>query len=182
MENYHTSVNTVFNGFGNFSVQQDKIPMNTIPVLDVMSKAQQMSIFTNLVKKSVYANLLADPRANVTVFVPSNKSFERLLMIYRDIFQYLSIDDFVAYHIAKGAVSIDDMKLRRFLVPTYLNGEQLLINGLGIAQPRIGYRLQEMTSVPTPNFEAAIIEGNFQGNNGIVHCIDQVLVAESDAF
>lgn len=148
-----------------------------VTLLQLLKSSDNFDVFSKLVSQSAYRSILDDPASNVTVFAPTDRAFEKMPLVIDEVLNEISLDDFIAYHIVKNRLVVSDMKSRRFYTDTYAR-ENLLINGMGIAQPRIGVRFKLTSSNPGPNQEAAIIEGDFQANNGVLHAISAPLIAE----
>ena len=95
-----------------------------------------------------------------------------------DAIKNMDADDIVAYHIADGVYTTQDMKYRIYYVNT-LQGERLKINGLGIAYPKIGSRHMSTSVNTSENYEASLFVGDIMCSNGVFHVISNFLVPES---
>ena len=149
-----------------------------LTILKFLESKDQFKTFLNLILKSKYSKLLDDHMSDVTLFVPTNRAFESMPAIVSEYLFSISLDEFIAFHIVKNRLVLNDIKGRRFYTDTYAR-ESLLINGMGISEPKIGVRFKISTSRPGPNSESRLTDGDFEASNGVVHLISLPLLVRS---
>ena len=179
MEDYPGVSNRVFNGDVNLLYKEtslERFKSGKLSLLEMLKANKNLSVFYNLVNSSKYKDLLNDSKSGVTLFAPTNRAFKRLEESAYDEMMGVSVDEFIAYHIAKNRIVLADISGRRFYTPTY-HSYNLLLNGMAFS-PKIGRRFQRLTSIPRPNQDASVIEGDFEASNGVLHAIDDILLQD----
>lgn len=145
---------------------------NVLMTRDVIQLAQNDDRFDSLVVALSTANLVATIKMSndITVFAPTNTAFENLLnnLSLNSISEIRStlLDSVLKYHVYTGGnVQEDEL--------TPLNGTSISMLGSGSATINLTNGKQLTTS---SNQNVNIIITDVQGNNGVVHAIDEVML------
>jgi uncharacterized surface protein with fasciclin (FAS1) repeats len=179
------SAKRIFNGYINKILnaplkEQKELKLGDISIYRYLRDNPHFTVFVSLIDKSQFKNLLDNPASSVTVFAPTDKAFEAIQFSVIEDINSLNIDEFVAYHICKNKITLRDMSGRRFYAQTY-GRDMLLINGLSIAEPKVGKRYKNLTAYPVPNSEASVMirASDIGVKNGVIHVVSAPLIAEN---
>lgn len=160
------------------SVEESKVVPTKGTILHAIMSNNDFSFFQDLVKRGKMEEYLNDPVLTATLFLPTDRSFERLPSHVIRQLESKSPRDVVAFHILKAPVSIISMKGIRQYFETVHPRENLLIEGR-TPMPKIGHRHQSTSVTPSINYEPSIIEPDILMENGIIHIINSPLVPEA---
>jgi uncharacterized surface protein with fasciclin (FAS1) repeats len=158
------------------AIRDDKVVPIRNTVLDRIHKHPDFSIFLLLVQSAKLENYLNDPMSTLTLFLPTNESFERLPAHMVAEFDLIPVRDFVAFHILKEPLTTTSMRDVRLYVRTLYPRENLQINGLLPNTMKIGLRHYSNSVTPSINYDSNVIQGDIMARNGIIHVISSPLV------
>ncbi|OJD20425.1 hypothetical protein ACJ73_08239 [Blastomyces percursus] len=135
---------------------------------EMINASTHTKTFAKLVSKfDDIADILQSTSSNHTVFVPTDKAFEKLTYYHPDLPDKV-LKKVVMYHIIPHEYSRRELFFRN-TIPTLLQN-----TGLGPYPQRIctQFGLRGLTL----NFYASIIKGNLYGTNGVAHGLNSVLI------
>jgi uncharacterized surface protein with fasciclin (FAS1) repeats len=161
------------------TIRDDKAVPITNTILDMIHNHPDFTIFLMLVQSAKLENYLNDPMSTLTLFLPTNESFNQLSSHLVGEFDLISVRDFVSFHILKEPLTTKSMQQVRLYVRTLYSRENLHINGMLPNTIKIGLRHFSNSVTPSINYDSNIIQGDIMAQNGIIHVISSPLIPES---
>jgi transforming growth factor-beta-induced protein len=138
------------------------LPNPTIPVTGIVSKNYNLTTLLSLVaERPDILNTLADESGEFTIFAPTNEAFEAALAANPGLTDE-QITEILTYHVLAAEVLSTDLSDGQ--TATTLQGEDITVTIDG-------------DTVQINN--ANVVAADLQGNNGVVHVIDSVILPPS---
>lgn len=138
------------------------LPNPTVPVTGIVSKNYNLMTLLSLVaERPDILNTLADESGEFTIFAPTNEAFEAALAANPGLTDE-QITEILTYHVLAAEVLSTDLSDGQ--TATTLQGEDITVTIDG-------------DTVQINN--ANVVTADLQGNNGVVHVIDSVILPPS---
>ena len=182
---YGTPNEIIFNHMKQPYTQKSIETQRSIPphdsILGLLSRSDDNKLFTKMVYDSGFHELLSNPQAGVTLFLPPDNVLLTLQDSLYSTLNKIPIKNFVGHHIVKGALPVEYMMGQKGFVETYHPRENLEIMGYGLS-PQIGVVYYSSVMAPTHLKQANVLvsSSDIKVGNSLVHLINQPLTPFSD--
>jgi len=140
-----------------------------------LANAANFGIFTNLIYFSGLDSVLRDTNSKLTIFAVPDRY---ILQNFQDTVRGLDSQTaryLIGYHILPYEYVINDMMGSFTYIKTMNPFYKLRMDGRGLS-PQLGFRKQLTSTTPSMNFTPQILRGDIQGQNGILHIIDALML------
>lgn len=142
-------------------------------VMSILTQSPEYSLFTDMIIKSGYYEMLDNPETRVSVFAPRNAVFMDLSQYNAKKINKVDVRTLVGYHITDTVIDKESMMYGRFMVKT--KSDMLLeINGLGL-NPKVG---DFHKSIPqtSSDFVVASVNSSIPVGKSIINVVDLPLI------
>ena len=142
-------------------------------VMSILTQSPEYSLFTDMIIKSGYYEMLDNPDTRVSIFAPRNAVFMDLSQSNAKNINRVDVRTLVGYHITDTVLDKESMMHGRFMVKT--KSDILLeINGLGLI-PKVG-EFHKSLPQTSSDFVVSSVSSSIPIGKSIINVVELPLI------